>query len=140
MKHFRLFTLLLLANCVLCPLRAAAGIGENIQIMLSMRSGQTITTSVDSVDGSFSRLVAYIPLSFAGDCIDAVSVVLTTTETGAFSATIDDILIEEWDGTNTAINQSECTPGSNTMRFDILGRPVSDDYRGIVVTPSGKFF
>ena len=124
----------------LTAFRAAAGIGENIQIMLSMRSGQTITTSVDSVDGSFSRLVAYIPLSFAGDCIDAVSVVLTTTETGAFSATIDDILIEEWDGTNTAIDQSECTPGSNTMRFDILGRPVSDDYRGIVVTPSGKFF
>ena len=124
----------------LTAFRAAAGIGENIQIMLSMRSGRTITTSVDSVDGSFSRLVAYIPLSFAGDCIDAVSVVLTTTETGAFSATIDDILIEEWDGTNTAIDQSECTPGSNTMRFDILGRPVSDDYRGIVVTPSGKFF
>ena len=124
----------------LTAFRAAAGIGENIQIMLSMRSGQTITTSVDSVDGSFSRLVAYIPLSFAGDCIDAVSVVLTTTETGAFSATIDDILIEEWDGTNTAIDQSECTPGNNTMRFDILGRPVSDDYRGIVVTPSGKFF
>ena len=124
----------------LTAFRAAAGIGENIQIMLTMRSGQTITTSVDSVDGSFSRLVAYIPLSFAGDCIDAVSVVLTTTETGAFSATIDDILIEEWDGTNTAIDQSECTPRSNTMRFDILGRPVSDDYRGIVVTPSGKFF
>lgn len=124
----------------LTAFRAAAGIGENIQIMLTMRSGQTITTSVDSVDGSFSRLVAYIPLSLAGDCIDAVSVVLTTTETGAFSATIDDILIEEWDGTNTAIDQSECTPGSNTMRFDILGRPVSDDYRGIVVTPSGKFF
>lgn len=122
----------------LTAFRSANGIGEDIQIMLTMRSGQTITTHIDSMDGSFSRLVAYIPLSFVGDCIDAVSVSLNTTQTGTFSAAFDDILIEEWEKQNTAIE----TPGSaesNSMRFDILGRPVPDNFKGITITPSGKY-
>ena len=119
--------------------RASSGIGNTVQIMLSMRSGQTITTHVDSEDGEFSRLAAYIPQTFTGDYIDAISIYLNTTESGAFQATFDDILIEEWDKQNTAISIPETPSQDHPLRFDILGRPVSDGYNGITVTPSGKY-
>ena len=89
----------------LTAFRAADGIGQAVRIMLTMRSGQTITAEVDSVDGGFERIAAYIPQAYAGDCIDGLSVVLNTSGTGAFSAVIDDILIEEWDRQQTGIDQ-----------------------------------
>ena len=72
-----------------------------------MRSGKTITTTIDSVDGELLRLVAYIPKTFVGDYIDAISVSLSTTQTGSFSAVIDDILIEEWASQETGIEHTE---------------------------------
>ena len=52
---------------------------------------------------------------------------------------IDDILIEEWDGQDTAIEHAENTSNCSTRRYDILGRPVNDDYKGIVISPAGKY-
>ena len=121
----------------LTAFRAASGVGEKVQIMITMRSGQTLITDVDSVDGAFSRLAAYIPLSFVGDCIDAISVYLHTHEAGSFSAVLDDVLIEEWEAQDTAIENLETTSG--TKRYDLLGRPVSSDFNGIIVTPNGKY-
>ena len=122
----------------LTAFRTASGAGKDIQIMLSMRSGKTITTTIDSIDGSFAQLVAYIPQSFVGDYIDAISVSLNTTQTGSFSAVIDDILIEEWATQATGIEHTE-RPSDSTLRFDLLGRPVSADFKGIIVTPAGKY-
>lgn len=122
----------------LTAFRTASGAGKDIQITLSMHSGKTITTAVDSVDGAFSRLVAYIPQTFVGDYIDAISVSLSTTQTGSFSAVIDDILIEEWASQETGIDHTE-RPSDSTLRFDLLGRPVSADFKGIIVTPTGKY-
>ena len=119
--------------------RQANGVGKGVQIMLTMHSGMTITTSTDSIDGAFERLVAYIPASFAGDRIEAVSVTLNTTETGTFSAFFDDLLIEEYDTPMTAIEHTGTTDCNKTARFDLLGRPVTGNYRGIVVTPAGKY-
>ena len=123
----------------LTAFRAASGMGNAVRITLSMRSGQTISTNVDSSDGAFSKLVAYIPQSFVGDCIDAVSVSLSTSETGSFSAIFDDILIEECDIPDTAIEHTGSPSDSSAVRFDILGRPVSDGYNGVTITPSGKY-
>ena len=119
--------------------RAASGMGENVQIMLSMRSGQNFVSHLDAVEGSFSRLVADIPQSFVGDHIDAISIYLNTGEEGAFSAMIDDILIEEWDAEDTAIEHAESSLDFGTKRYDILGRPVTSDYKGIIVSPAGKY-
>lgn len=119
--------------------RAASGIGENVQIMITMRSGQSIVSHFDAVEGAFSRLVADIPQSFVGDWIEAISVYLTTSEAGAFSAVIDDILIEEGDAQDTAIEDVASTLDANALRYDILGRPVNDDYKGIVISPAGKY-
>ena len=118
--------------------RAASGMGENVQIMLTMRSGQTIVSHFDAVDGAFSRLVATIPQTFAGDYIDAISIYLTTSEAGSFSAMIDDILIEEGETQDTAIEHVASTLDANALCYDILGRPVTDDYKGIMVSPAGK--
>ena len=123
----------------LTAFRASSGIGNSVQIMLSMRSGKTVTTNIDSQEGAFSKLVAYIPQSFLGDYIDAVSVSLSTSETGSFSAVFDDILIEECDMPDTAIEQTGSPSDGSTMRLDILGRPVSDDYNGVTITPYGKY-
>jgi hypothetical protein len=122
----------------LTAFRTASGAGKDIQIMLSMHSGKTITTTIDSVDGAFSRLIVYIPQTFVGDYIDAISVSLNTNQTGSFSAVIDDILIEEWATQETGIEHTE-RPSDSTLRFDLLGRPVSADFKGIIVTPAGKY-
>lgn len=119
--------------------RAASGMGENVQIMLSMRSGQNFVSHFDAVDGAFSRLVADIPQTFVGDWIEAISVYLNTSEAGAFSTVIDDILIEEGDAQDTAIEHAENTSNCSMRRYDILGRPVNDDYKGIIVSPAGKY-
>ena len=119
--------------------RAANGVGTKVQIMLSMRSGQNIITDFDSVDGSFTRLAAYIPQTLVGDNIDAISVYLNTNEAGSFSAKIDDILIEEWEAQETAIENIDGPSNLDTRRYDILGRPVSADHPGLILTPSGKY-
>ena len=119
--------------------RAASGMGENVQIMLSMRSGQNFVSHFDAVEGAFSRLVADIPQTFVGDWIEAISVYLNTSEAGSFSAMIDDILIEEWDAQDTSIEHAESSLDFGTKCYDMLGRPVNDDYRGIVISPAGKY-
>ena len=48
--------------------------------------------------------MAYIPQSLAGDYIDGLSVCLSTPEAGAFSAIIDDLLIEEYAQQDTGID------------------------------------
>jgi hypothetical protein len=119
--------------------RAASGIGSGVQLMLTLRSGQTITTAVDSIDGSFERLVAYIPQSFAGDVIDGLSVYLSTPEAGAFSAIIDDLLIEEYAQQDTGIDPLPLQETAGAYKFlrngilfivrdgnimNVLGQPV----------------
>ncbi len=119
--------------------RAASGIGSAVQIMLTLRSGQTITTAVDSIDGSFERLVAYIPQSLAGDVIDGLSVWISTPEAGAFSAIIDDLLIEEYAQQDTGIDPLPLQETAGAYKFlrngqlfivrdgniiNVLGQPV----------------
>lgn len=40
---------------------------------------------------------------------------------------------------DTAIEHAASTLDANALRYDILGRPVNDDYKGIVISPVGKY-
>ena len=105
-------------------------------------SGKTLATATDSV-GNWSRVSAVVPAAMTGDSVTGIALIATSTDRGAYTAYVDDILLQTCTGDcnniSSAVLHTEETAGLQTTKllrnaqlvikrgdtmYDLLGRVV----------------
>lgn len=124
------------------PLRLTAYVQGDVQLQLVFASGKTLATATDSV-GNWSRVSAVVPAAMTGDSVTGIALIATSADRGAYTAYVDDILLQTCTGDcnniSSAVLHTEETAGLQTTKllrnaqlvikrgdtmYDLLGRVV----------------